>query len=247
MARGRDAGANVGARSRAQSEGEDMSAIAPDGASAASEPTSAAALSRRRRCNASAGSRSARSNVASTAAAPPRSIRTAAPVSPIDSSPATATFSRNASSGGTRSGGVLRDGSALGDPGLDAEQAVRRLAGGGARPLGVGDAAPRHHPVDSAGQDDLVRAQAIAVLELAAEEVGHCREADMGMRADVDALTRDEVSRSHLVEENERPDHLALRRGKRPANLETADVAWPLHDQSLDRLDGDSVGTNGIQ
>ena len=51
-----------------------MSAIAPDGASAASEPTSAPALSRRRRCNASAGSRSARSNVASTAAAPPRSI-----------------------------------------------------------------------------------------------------------------------------------------------------------------------------
>jgi redox-sensitive bicupin YhaK (pirin superfamily) len=28
-----------------------------------------------------------------------------------------------------------------------------------------------------------------------------------------------------LVEEDERPDHLALRRGKRPANLETADVA----------------------
>jgi hypothetical protein len=29
-----------------------------------------------------------------------------------------------------------------GDPGLDAEQAVRRLAGGGARSLGVGDPAP---------------------------------------------------------------------------------------------------------
>ena len=58
-----------------------------------------------------------------------------------------------------------------GDPGLDAEQAVRRLAGGGARPLGVGDPAPRHHPVDRAGQDDLVRAEAVAVLELAAEEI----------------------------------------------------------------------------
>ena len=74
------------------------------------------------------------------------------------------------------------------DPGLDAEHAVRRLAGGCARPLGVGDAAPRHHPVYRARQDDLVRAQAVAVLELAAKEVGDGREADMGMRADVDAL-----------------------------------------------------------
>ncbi len=31
-------------------------------------------------------------------------------------------------------------------------KAVRRLAGGGARQLGVGDAAPRHHPVDGARQ-----------------------------------------------------------------------------------------------
>jgi hypothetical protein len=92
-----------------------------------------------------------------------------------------------------------------GDPGLDAEQAVRRLAGGGARSLGVGDPAARHHPVDGAGENDLVRAQAIAVLELAAEEVGDGREANMGMRAYVDAPAGDEPSRSHLVEEDERP------------------------------------------
>ena len=128
------------------------------------------------------------------------------------------------------------------DPGLDAEQAVRRLVSGGARPLGVGDAAPRHHPVDRARQNDLVRAQAVAVLELAAEEVGDRRKADMGMRADVDALARDELHRSHLVEEDERPDHLPLRRGKRAANLEVADVARPRHDQGLDRLDQDKRG-----
>ena len=49
----------------------------------------------------------------------------------------------------------------------------------GACPLGVGDPAPRHHPVDGAGQYDLVRAQAVVVLELAAEEVGDGREANM--------------------------------------------------------------------
>ena len=85
------------------------------------------------------------------------------------------------------------------------------------------------------------------MLELAAEEVGDGREADMGMRADVDALAGDELGRPHLVEEDERPDHLALRRGKRATNLEIADVARPRHDQGLDRLDGDGVGTDGIQ
>jgi hypothetical protein len=43
------------------------------------------------------------------------------------------------------------------------------------------------------------------VLELAAEEVGDGREADMGMGADVDALARDELGRPRLVEEDERP------------------------------------------
>jgi hypothetical protein len=57
------------------------------------------------------------------------------------------------------------------------------------------------------------------VLELATEEVGDGRETNMGMRACVDAPARDELSRSHLVEEDERPDHLALRRRKRAANL----------------------------
>ncbi len=85
------------------------------------------------------------------------------------------------------------------------------------------------------------------MLDLATKEVGDGREADMGMGADVDALARNELGRSHLVEEDERPDHLALRRRKRAADLETADVARTRHDQGLDRLDGDSVGTDGIQ
>ncbi len=73
------------------------------------------------------------------------------------------------------------------------------------------------------------------------------RKANMGMRADVDAPARDELSRSHLVEEDERPDHLALRRGKRAANLEITDVARSRHDQGFDGLDGDGVGTDGVQ
>jgi hypothetical protein len=69
----------------------------------------------------------------------------------------------------------------------------------------------------------------------------------MGMRADVDALPRDELGRSHLVEEDEWPDHLPFRRRKGAANLETSDVSRSRHDQGLNRVNGDGVGTNRIQ
>jgi len=61
--------------------------------------------------------------------------------------------------------------------------------------------APRHHPVDGAGEDDLVRAQAVAVLELAAEEVGDRREANMGMWAYVaqPVVVRTTPSRYRIV------------------------------------------------
>ena len=54
------------------------------------------------------------------------------------------------------------------------------------------------------------------MLELAAIEIGDGGEADMGMRAHVDALSGEELGRPHLVEEDERPDHLpaAARAGR---------------------------------
>jgi hypothetical protein len=85
------------------------------------------------------------------------------------------------------------------------------------------------------------------MLELATEEVGDGRKANMRMRTYVDAPAREELCRSHLVEEDEWPDHLALRRTKRAANLEIADVARSRYDQGFDGLGGDGVGTDGVQ
>ena len=60
----------------------------------------------------------------------------------------------------------------------------------------------------------------------------------MRMRADVDALAGQELDRPHLVEEDERPDHLALRDGQHAADLEAAEVAGTRHDHGLDRVAG---------
>jgi hypothetical protein len=50
------------------------------------------------------------------------------------------------------------------------------------------------------------------VHDLALEQVRDRCEVDVRMRSHVDAFADDELGRSHLVEEDERPDHLPLRR-----------------------------------
>ena len=129
-----------------------------------------------------------------------------------------------------------------GQPGLDAEQAVRAARGRRGGALGMGDAAPGDHPVQRAGTDDLVGAGAVAVMEVAAIEVGDGAEADMRVRPDVDALSGQELGRPGLVEEDERPDHLPLRRRQGAPDLEAAEVAGARNDERLDRVEPDLVG-----
>ena len=90
--------------------------------------------------------------------------------------------------------------------------------------LGMGDAAARGHPVDVARDDRLVRAEAVAVQDLALEQVGHGGEADVRVRPHVEPLPGQELARPHLVEEDEGPDHLPLLRGQGAADLEAAEV-----------------------
>src|SRR3546814_12452736 len=62
----------------------------------------------------------------------------------------------------------------------------RSEPGGGERgrvveALGMGDAAPRRHPVDLAGADDLLDAEAVAMGKLSVEEIADGRQPDMRM------------------------------------------------------------------
>ena len=81
----------------------------------------------------------------------------------------------------------------------------------------------------SPGRDGDLGAHAVAVGDLAVEQIGDGGEADVRVRAHVDAA-RDagrELDRPHVVEEHERPDHPVLREGQHPPHLEPAQIAAP--------------------
>src|SRR5262249_7098211 len=98
----------------------------------------------------------------------------------------------------------------------------------------VSSAAAGSHPVDLPGSDRLVRAEAVAVHDLAVEEVGHRRERDVRMRTHVDAGAGREVDRPHVVEEDERADRATRGRGKHAPDGEAAEVARPRVDDGRD-------------
>jgi hypothetical protein len=101
--------------------------------------------------------------------------------------------------------------------------------------LGVDDAAPRGHPVHLARRDDLVVAQAVAVVDLALEQVGDGGQPDVRVRPHVHALPRQEVSRAHVVQEDEGPDHAALVEGQDAPDLQpAAEVLLPGFDDEFD-------------
>jgi hypothetical protein len=97
-----------------------------------------------------------------------------------------------------------------GDPGL---QAMHVLAGFPFRcrgPLRMDDAVPGGHPVHGARANDKVGAEGVPVFNRAFEQVGDGRQADMRMRAYVEAFAGGIFHRAEMIEENEGADH-ALR------------------------------------
>ena len=123
-----------------------------------------------------------------------------------------------------------------GDPGLHAV----RLAAGGAfgrrRALGMGDAAAGGHPVDVAGADDLFGAEGVAVVDRAAPQEGDRGQADVRMRAHVQATAGLEHHRAEMVDEHEGADAARLQGGDRASHHETA--AEVVHARFDDRGHG---------
>ena len=90
-----------------------------------------------------------------------------------------------------RRGGVMVEGRRIvlvpvgqRDPGLDAVQPGGALEAARRGALGMHDAASGGHPVHVAGMDLLAEAQAVAMQDLAIEEIGDGRERDVRVRAD---------------------------------------------------------------
>ena len=82
--------------------------------------------------------------------------------------------------------------------------------------------------------------------DLALEQIGDGREPDVGMRAHVDTGADQELGRAHLIEEDERSDHLLARCGQRAAHLEAAEVAGTRHDHLLDGVAGEGIAGLGV-
>ena len=82
--------------------------------------------------------------------------------------------------------------------------------------------------------------------DLAVEQIGDGREPDVGMRAHVDTRADQELGRPHLIEEDERSDHLLAGRGQRAAHGEAAEVAGARHDHLLDGIAGARIAGHGV-
>ncbi len=120
------------------------------------------------------------------------------------------------------------------DPGLDAVQ-TRRAVEIVAGPLRMHDAAARRHEIHGAGLDQLPVAQAVAMQDLAFEQVRDRRETDVRMRPYRYPVTGREDRRPHVVEKHERADHAPLGRRQHAPDVELAQAAHARLDRELDR------------
>src|ERR1043166_523764 len=103
--------------------------------------------------------------------------------------------------------------------GVPALQPVQMLAAAAALRIGafgMSDAAPGLHPVHVARLDGRERAEAVAVHDLAVEQITHRGEPDVRVRAYVEARARAEPGRSAMIEDGERPRPGAARPAAAP-------------------------------
>ncbi len=100
--------------------------------------------------------------------------------------------------------------------------------------LRVGDATSGRHPVDIARVDRKLRPKGVSMHDRTVEQIGDSGQADVRMRPNVKATTGEKFSGSHLIEEDERPDHLLFRGGQRAAHLEAADIVGTRDDHRFD-------------
>src|SRR6202046_847929 len=84
------------------------------------------------------------------------------------------------------------------------------------------DAGASSHPVNLARADLLADAETVGVMDLTVEQIGDRRQADMGVRSDVDPFTRAKVGRPHVIQKNEWPNHPSARKRQNAADFQSA-------------------------
>src|SRR5690606_34968616 len=92
------------------------------------------------------------------------------------------------------------------------------------------------HPVDLAGMDRLLGADAVPVHDLAFEQVGDRGQPDVRMRTHVDTArqARFELYRAHVVEKDEGTHHAPLHEWQHTPDFKAAEVLAALGDDKFD-------------
>ena len=132
------------------------------------------------------------------------------------------------------------------DPQLQAMQRLAAIPVVGRRALGMNDAAAGGHPIDGAGSDRHGAAEAVAMHDLAIEQICHRRQADMRMRPHVDAVANAKDRRAEMIEENERPDHARARRWQSAPDLQAAEIDRTRHDDLRNRIARSGVAEDRV-
>ena len=69
------------------------------------------------------------------------------------------------------------------------------------------------------------------------KQIGNRRETDVGVGPHIEAMSRKELGWSHLIEEDEGSNHLALVAGQSATDFEAiAQIAYARHDDKLKRV-----------
>src|ERR1700680_1741973 len=133
------------------------------------------------------------------------------------------------------------------DPALNAQTALAALPRARRAAFGMRNAAPGGHEIPRAGGDLARIAFAVAMHDAAVEQIGDRRQPDMGVRAHVQALAGTEFTRSHLIEEDERTDHLPSAVRQRAAHGKAvAEIPHARNDDQLERVAGPFVAEHGV-
>ena len=97
----------------------------------------------------------------------------------------------------------------------------------------MNDASPGRHQIDLTRANRLHITFAVAVDDLAIDQVGQRGEADVRMRTRIQAFSGTEGDRTEAVEEDERTYHPALRGGQRPPHLKAIAQISDVRKQDL--------------
>ena len=107
------------------------------------------------------------------------------------------------------------------------------------------------HQVELARADHLLGAEAVAVQEFAGQQPGDGLQADVGVRADVEAVVLGDRGGAHVVDEAPGADRAAGAAGERSADREDADLGARLSVISRSHASASvvviSAGTSAVE